>query len=107
MLICDLVAVELIRLSPNERRARDVGERLSAFESISMPGDLWTDARHMQLSLAGNGDHRRVPPTDLLLAAAARHASVELVHYDRDYERIAAVSDLRHQWFVPSGTLVE
>jgi predicted nucleic acid-binding protein len=107
VLMCDLVALELIRLSPNERRAQEVAELLSAFESIPMPGDLWKEVRHFQLSLAGNDDHRRVPPTDLLLAAAAGHAGIELIHYDRDYDRIAAVSDLKHRWFVPDGTLIE
>lgn len=105
--MCDLVVLELIRLSPNERRAQEVAERLSSFESIPIPEDLWKHARHLQLSLAGNGDHRRVPPTDLLLATAARHAGVELIHYDRDYERIASVTELKHQWFVPDGMLVE
>jgi predicted nucleic acid-binding protein len=107
VLVCDLVLLELIRLSPNERRAQEVAERLSSFESIPMPGDLWKHARHLQLSLAGSGDHRRVPPSDLLLAAVAGHAGVELIHYDRDYVRIAAISDLKHQWFVPDGTLVQ
>ncbi len=97
--------LELIRLSASERRAQAVAERLSAFEPIDMPGGLWGDARQIQLSLADNGDHRRVPPADLLLAAAARRAAVTLVHYDRDYERIAAVTDLDHRWFVADGTL--
>lgn len=105
--MCDLVVLELVRLSPNERRAQEVSERLFSFESVPMPADLWDDARHLQLSLASNGDHRRVPPADLLLAAAARHSEVELIHYDRDYDRIAAAVDLHHRWFVPDGTLVE
>lgn len=105
VLACDLVVLELTRLAPNERRAREVADRLAAFEAIPMPGELWSRARRTQLALATNGDHRRVPPADLLLAAAAEEASVELVHYDRDYERIAAVSGLRHQWLVPDGTL--
>jgi hypothetical protein len=37
--------------------------------------------------------------------ARAEEAGVALVHYDRDYERIAAASALRHQWLVPDGTL--
>jgi hypothetical protein len=32
-------------------------------------------------------------------------AGVPLVHYDRDYERVAAVTDLRHLWMVPDGSL--
>jgi predicted nucleic acid-binding protein len=105
VLVCDLVVLELTRLAPNERRAGEVTERLAAFESVPMPDDIWSHARETQLTLAVNGDHRRVPPADLLLAAAAEQARVQLVHYDRDYERIAAVTGLRHQWLVPDGTL--
>jgi predicted nucleic acid-binding protein len=52
-----------------------------------------------------NEDHRRVPPAELLLAAAAEDAEVPLIHYDRDYARIAAVSDLEQVWLVPDGPL--
>jgi hypothetical protein len=52
-----------------------------------------------------SGDHRRVPPADLLIAAAAELASVPIVHYDRDYERIAAITDQEHAWFVQDGVL--
>jgi predicted nucleic acid-binding protein len=105
VLVCDLVILELTRLAPNEDRAREVGDRLAAFEAIPMPSELWSRARRTQLALATDGDHRRVPPADLLLASAAEEAGVALVHYDRDYERIAAASALRHQWLVPDGTL--
>jgi hypothetical protein len=30
---------------------------------------------------------------------------VDLIHYDRGYERIAAVDTLRQEWFVPDGVL--
>jgi predicted nucleic acid-binding protein len=105
VLVCDLVVLELTRLAPNEHRAHEVADRLAAFEAIPMPSELWSQARRTQLALAAKGDHRRVPPADLLLASAAEEAGVALVHYDRDYERIAAVSGLRHQWLVPDGTL--
>jgi predicted nucleic acid-binding protein len=105
VLVCDLVVLELTRLAPNERRAGEVTERLAAFESLSMSTDIWNHARETQLALAPKGDHRRVPPADLLLAAVAEQAGVTLVHYDRDYERIAAVTGLRHEWLVPDGAL--
>lgn len=105
MLVCDLVVLELTRLAPNEKRAREISERLAAFEMVPMPAGLWLQARETQLALAARGDHRRVPPADLLLAAAAEQSDVALVHYDRDYDRIAAVSGLRHQWLVPDGGL--
>jgi hypothetical protein len=70
-----------------------------------MPAGLWDRARKTQLALSVNGAHRRVPPADLLLAAAAEEADVDLIHYDRDYERIAAVGSLHQEWLVPDGTL--
>jgi predicted nucleic acid-binding protein len=105
VLVCDLVILELTRLAPNEQRAREVSDRLAAFEAVPMPVGLWGRARRTQLALAVGSDHRRVPPADLLLASAAEEAGVALIHYDRDYERIAAVSGLRHRWLVPAGTL--
>jgi predicted nucleic acid-binding protein len=105
VLVCDLVILELTRLAPNEGRAREIADRLSAFEAIPMSNALWSQARRTQLALAANGDHRRVPPADLLLASAAEDAGVALVHYDRDYERIATASALRHQWLAPDGAL--
>jgi predicted nucleic acid-binding protein len=97
--------MELARLTPNEKRAREVTDRLDAFQSVPMPAQLWTRARYLQLLLTANGDHRRVPPVDLLIGAAAEAADVTLVHYDRDYERIAKISDLKHRWFMPDGLL--
>ena len=105
MLVCDLTVLELIRLTPNEQRAQEVTTRLDAFESVAMPAELWTRTRELQKLLSTNGDHRRVPPVDLLIAASAEQADVPLVHYDRDYERIASVSTLRHHWLVPDGGL--
>jgi predicted nucleic acid-binding protein len=105
VLVCDLVILELTRLAPNEGRAREVADRLAAFEAIPMSNELWSRARSTQLALAAKGDHRRVPPVGLLLAGAAEEAGVALVHYDRDYERIAAATALRQQSLVPDGTL--
>lgn len=105
MLVCDLVVLELIRLTPNQSRAQEVAGRLGAFESVVMGAELWKRARELQSLLSANGDHGRVPPIDLLIGAAAEQADVPLVHYDRDYERLARVSGLQHQWFVPDGAL--
>jgi predicted nucleic acid-binding protein len=105
VLVCDLVALELTRLAPNEARAREVADRLALFESVPMPEALWRHTRELQLQLARNGDHRRVPPVDLVLAACAEAAHVPLVHYDRDYERIATVSSVEQRWLVADGSL--
>lgn len=105
VLVCDLVIIELVRLAPNATRASEVARRLAAFESVPMTKEVWPRSRELQLLLAADGSHRRVPSADLLLAAAAEAAGVGLLHYDRDYERIALVSHLEQTWFVPDGAL--
>jgi predicted nucleic acid-binding protein len=107
VLVCDLVVMELVRLAANGARARELAERLHAFEPLPMPESLWSRAREVQLAMAASGDHRRVPPTDLAIAITAELSDVPLVHYDRDYERIATITKQHHSWFVPNGTLVE
>ncbi len=107
VLVCEEIILELIRLAPNEARAHELAGRLSAFDAATMPQDVWSRAREVQLAMAGSGDHRRVPPADLLIAAAAERAGVPLVHYDQDYERIAAVTRQPHVWFVARGSLTE
>jgi predicted nucleic acid-binding protein len=105
VLVCDVVVLELIRLTPNESRAQEVAGLLEAFEMVEMGAGLWQRARELQSLLSASGDHRRVPPIDLLIGAAAEQAGVPLVHYDRDYERLAKVSALQHHWLVPDGAL--
>lgn len=105
VLTCELIVIELTRATANAAQATLLGERLAPIARVAMPESLWPAAAQMQLALAAAGDHRRVPPADLLIAAAALAADVPVLHYDRDYERIAAVTDLQHQWFVPDGSL--
>ncbi len=105
VLVCDLVILELVRMTPNDTRAKETATRLGAFQALPATADLWARARELQLLLSGEGDHRRIPPADLLIAATAIAGGVVLVHYDRDYERIAGVSDLQHRWLLPDGTL--
>lgn len=105
VLVCDLVTLELVRAAPNPEAAAAVADRLASFESLPMGTTLWQRARELQLALAPSGGSRRVPPADLLIAAAAEQAEVPLVHHDADYPLIAEVSNLRQRWFVPQGSL--
>ena len=46
----------------------------------------------VQLLLADQGHHRAVSVPDLLVAAAAELAGLTVLHDDKDFERIAAVT---------------
>lgn len=50
------------------------------------------------------GLHRTVKLGDLVIAAAAEHAGLVVLHYDLDFERIAGITDQPMEWVVPAGT---
>lgn len=59
-----------------------------------------------QLARAG---HQRVPPVDVMLAALADRHGLGVLHYDRHFDAIADVTDLRFEsvWLAPRGSFDE
>jgi predicted nucleic acid-binding protein len=55
--------------------------------------------------LARRGLHRAVGIPDLLIAAVAERANLSVIHYDADYDHVAAVTGQPMQWVVPRGSL--
>lgn len=64
-----------------------------------------TRAIEVQGELARTAHHRRVPITDLLIAATAEAAGLTVMHYDRDFDLIASVTGQPTEWVVPPGTV--
>lgn len=57
-----------------------------------------------ELSGRGAGAHR-IPPPDILIAAAAQEAGVGVLHYDRHYDRLAEILSFDSVWIAPPGSL--
>ena len=62
---------------------------------------LWV---YDQLSAQGARPARSEAPR-LLIAAAAEAADVSVLHYDEDYDRIAAITGQPTRWLAPKGSL--
>ncbi len=62
-------------------------------------------AREVQVRMAVRGHHRAAGMIDLLTAAVAEHHGAVVLHYDGDFEHIAAATGQPHRWVVPRGTL--
>lgn len=58
----------------------------------------------VQRRLADDGHHRAPSPVDLLIAATAELNDAAVLHYDKDYDLIAAVTRQPAHWVVPRGT---
>jgi predicted nucleic acid-binding protein len=78
-------------------------EALTAFQLVETDAGHVQRARQVQRLLAARSQRGRKIP-DLLVAAAAEEAGLTILHYDADFDRIAAVTGQRCEWVVPSGT---
>ncbi len=62
-------------------------------------------AVHRALAAKGPGHQRSVRLPDLIIAAAAERHALPVVHYDEDYDRIAAITGQPTRWIAPRGSI--
>jgi predicted nucleic acid-binding protein len=62
-------------------------------------------AIEVQRMLMDDGQHRGVKIPDLLVAAIAETEGLTVLHYDADFDRIAAVTGQPSEWIVPKGSV--
>lgn len=102
---CDQVALELLHSTRDHAEFRGRRSQLSALPHCPVGQEEWTRALDVFERLAALGPlhHRQVKLPDLLIAAAAEAAGVEVLHYDRDYDVIAGVTGQPVRWLAPAG----
>jgi predicted nucleic acid-binding protein len=85
---------------------RDLMDELLALPWAAIDDAVERRAVDAQRQLARTG-HHRLPPVDILLAALADRHQLGILHYDRDYDLIAARTDLRFasEWLARAGSL--
>ncbi len=99
----------LLEAGYSARSARDHSQLLD--ELLSLPR-VTVDARveqraiDAQRQLARVG-HHRLPPVDLIMAAAADVNRLGILHYDNDYDLLIEKTDLRYHsvWLTARGSL--
>jgi len=77
---------------------------LEIFELVETGAEHLRRARQVQRLLAARHQRGRKVP-DLLVAAAAEARGLTVVHYDSDFDRIAAVTGQSCEWVVPAGSV--
>lgn len=78
--------------------------RRDALEYVNTPDTVWVRAWEIQEALTDKGFHRSVKIPDLIIAAVAEHHGIPVMHYDQDFERIAAITRQPVEWVVAPGT---
>lgn len=77
---------------------------LGVFRRIDVEAHHFDRAQQVQRGLAADGLRGRKVP-DLLIAAVAEATSLTVLHYDADFDHIAAVTGQPTQWIVERGSI--
>jgi predicted nucleic acid-binding protein len=102
---CSIVDLEILY---SARSHGDVAATLRERRALPRVGFAQADfdrAADVLELLARNGHHRAAGIPDLLIAALAERQSLVVLHYDKDFDLIAAVTRQAVEWVLPAGSV--
>ena len=100
---CEVIALEVLYSARNALDYEELRVQLASQRWLAVDAAATSRALEVQALLVERGQHRLLI-ADLLIAATAEVNGAEVLHYDRDFDRIAAVTGQRVRWIVPAGT---
>ena len=102
---CPTIDLEVLysARSPDEYLAI-AARRRDAFTELPLRAEIGHRAREVQAQLARTSQHRAAGVADLLSAATAEYYGATVLHYDADFESIAAVTRQPTEWVAPAGS---
>jgi predicted nucleic acid-binding protein len=86
-----------------EDRAQGIDDMRLLFGWVPVDDRAYDRAWRVQELLTRKGQHRSAGPVDLVVAATAELQGLTLLHRDRDFECIAAVTGQPLQWYGPDS----
>ncbi|MFF2542059.1 PIN domain nuclease [Kitasatospora sp. NPDC058063] len=102
--ICGAVELEIMHSARSKADALRIREGLSGFDWLSTPDEVWDRAIEVQALLTSSGNWRALSVPDLVVAATAERHGATVLHYDGDFDMIAAVTGQPTEWVVPPGS---
>lgn len=101
---CPMIDLEVLYSARSLRDYESILAERRAVPSYPVTQEVTDRAMEVQHGLAARGQHR-LPLPDLIIAAVAELNDLVVMHYDADYERIAAITGQPVAWVVPRGTI--
>ncbi len=102
---CGVVDLELLYSVRSARHHAEVRREQATLPAVPIVPRTFERAAEVQAALAEVGKHRAVPIPHLLVAAAAEHAGLAVLHYDEDFDLIAGITGQPADWVVAAGTV--
>jgi predicted nucleic acid-binding protein len=102
---CGVVDLEVLYSAESPSGYTGLATGLRKLPRVPMSEEVLDRALEVQGRLARRSQHRGVRLPDLIIAACAESASLTVLHYDADYDRIAEITGQPVQWVVPRGSV--
>jgi predicted nucleic acid-binding protein len=102
---CQMTALEILDNAPDPKGYERLWAAVHGQRWIDVTTDAMNRASNVHRRLGKSSQHRHFRLPDLVIAATAELAGATVLHYDADYDRIAAVTGQPMEWVAPRGSL--
>ena len=100
--VCPITELEFFYSARSAQdREQGIQDVRAVFGWVPVHDRAFTRAWDVQGGLASQGQHRSAGPVDLVVAATAELHGLTLLHHDRDFDVIAAVTGQPTRWYGP------
>lgn len=100
-----MTSLEFLNNAPDPRAYETLWAALRAHRWLDVTAEAMDRALDTHRRLAAGSQHRHFRLPDLIIAATAEVHGATVLHYDADYDRIAAVTGQPTEWVAAKGTL--
>lgn len=102
---CQMTALEYLNNAPDPKGYEILWGALHGHRWMDVTKSVMDRALAVHRMLALNSQHRHFRLPDLIIAATAEFHGATVLHYDADYDRIAAITGQPAEWVAPKGSL--
>lgn len=102
---CQMTSLEYLNNAPDPRSYETLWGALHAHRWMDVSTQAMDRAMATHRTLAATSQHRHFRLPDLIIAATAEVHGAVVLHYDTDYDRIAAITGQPTEWVAPRGSL--
>ncbi|MFI5844362.1 PIN domain nuclease [Catenuloplanes sp. NPDC051500] len=103
--VCEMTAMEYLNNAPNPAIYETLWGALQSQRWLKVTAEAMARALEIHRAMAAGSQHRHFRLPDLIIAATAEVHGATVLHYDVDYDRIAAITGQPTEWVAPRGSI--
>jgi predicted nucleic acid-binding protein len=102
---CQMTSLEYLNNAPDPKGYEILWGAMRSHRWLDVTAAAMDRALDVHRTLAESSQHRHFRLPDLIIAATAEINGATVLHYDSDYDRIAAVTRQPTEWVAARGSL--